>query len=108
MMYVSVYTCIGPNPFLVNEDGELTLALAPALASWLFTEDGTVSFMFLGVCRVTYHNPLFQDTWNMRAARYDLVLLDGSKHSEEGLVIGPEFAIATRNLKVQSIDVFFE
>lgn len=104
-----MYYDVGSNPFLVNEDGELILSLAPALASWLFRkEDATVSFMFLGACRVTYHNPLFQDTWNMRAERYELVMLDGTTHTEEGLVIGPEMAIAARNLQVRSIDVFFE
>lgn len=99
----------GPNPFIMNDDDELILSLQPALASWLFRkEDGTVSFMFLGACRVTYHNPLFQDTWNMRAARYELLMLDGTQHSVEGLVVGSELAIATRNLQVQSIDVFFQ
>jgi hypothetical protein len=108
--FLSMWSLItqGPNPFGINEDGELILSLEPALASWLFREDGTVSFVFLGMCKVTYHNPLRQDTWNMRAVRYDLQFLDGSKHSQEGLVIGPELAIATRNLQVRSIDVFFE
>jgi hypothetical protein len=98
----------GPSPFVLNDDGELILSLQPAVASWLFHNDGTICFKFLGVVTVIYHNPLFQDTWNMRPVRYEIVKVDGSEHSVEGMVIGPELAVATRNLQVQSIDVYFE
>ena len=44
----------------------------------------------------------------MRPTHFKLKLFDGSHHTEEGLVIGPEMALATRNLKVKSIDVYFD
>lgn len=40
----------GSRVFTV-EDGELTLALAPALPGWLFDEQGNLSFTFLGARR---------------------------------------------------------
>lgn len=101
------YMTQGPNPFKQNADGEVVLSLQPALPRWLFKSDGTVSFTFLGVCKVTYHNKLFQDTWNMRAERYVVVMKSGKAHHVRGLVIGHELAIATRNLEVKSIDVYF-
>ncbi|MGN7764715.1 cellobiose phosphorylase [Paenibacillus sp. 22594] len=44
-------------------DGELALSFAPALPSWLFDEQGEVSFTFLGKTRVTYHNPRHLNTF---------------------------------------------
>ena len=52
----------GPRPFFMK-DGELRLALRPALPGWLFREDGTLAFTFLGQCVVTYHNALKRDTY---------------------------------------------
>lgn len=40
----------GSRVFTV-EDGELTLALAPALPGWLFDEQGNLSFTFPGARR---------------------------------------------------------
>jgi hypothetical protein len=48
----------GPTPFVHDaESGALSLKLEPALPAWLFTDDGTVEFNFLGRVAVTYHNP---------------------------------------------------
>lgn len=43
----------GRQPFFLRE-GELCLALRPTLPHWLFRADGTLTFTFLGHCRVTY------------------------------------------------------
>lgn len=45
------------------EDGELTLALNPALPGWLFDEQGNLSFTLLGGTEVTYMNPRQADTF---------------------------------------------
>jgi hypothetical protein len=45
------------------EDGELTLALNPALPGWLFDGQGDLSFTLLGGTEVTYHNPRKADTF---------------------------------------------
>ena len=50
----------GERPFFMR-DGQLALALRPALPRWLFDKDGTVSFRFLGSCAVVYHNAERQD-----------------------------------------------
>ena len=49
----------GPRPFFMR-DGELCLAFKPTLPDWLFREDGTLTFTFLGRCAVTYrkHHPI--------------------------------------------------
>jgi hypothetical protein len=51
-----VHMTAGPQPFRL-EEGQLTLALKPALPGWLFKADGSFTFRFLGSCDVTYHNP---------------------------------------------------
>lgn len=43
------------------EGGQLTFAIEPALPGWLFREDGTLSFRYLG-CRFAYVNPSRRNT----------------------------------------------
>ena len=43
------------------DSGELTFAIEPALPDWLFREDGTLSFRYLG-CRFIYIN---RSTWRL-------------------------------------------
>ncbi|UQZ34537.1 cellobiose phosphorylase [Paenibacillus sp. PK3_47] len=52
----------GSTLFSVEQE-ELTLTLSPALPGWLFDEQGTLSFTFLGGTEVTYHNPRRADTF---------------------------------------------
>ncbi|MFX0126291.1 MAG: cellobiose phosphorylase, partial [Candidatus Hodarchaeota archaeon] len=47
---------VGKNPFFL-ENNQLCLEFKPILPSWLFDENGSVSFNFLGNCTVTYQNP---------------------------------------------------
>lgn len=44
----------GKTPF-VEQDGQLTLCLQPALPAYLIPADGTVTARFLGSCDVVYH-----------------------------------------------------
>ncbi|KAG5184532.1 hypothetical protein JKP88DRAFT_48182 [Tribonema minus] len=101
----------GPTPFVLDaKTGELNLKLEPALPSWLFKDDGTVSFMFLGGVTVTYHNPQKLDTWELGypvsasiiAANGEVVEVD----LNEGTIPAP-YAEMTRDLGVSSIDIYF-
>jgi hypothetical protein len=40
---------VGNQPFRLD-NGEVTLAIKPALPGWLFKADGTFSYCFLGNC----------------------------------------------------------
>ena len=53
---------VGQAPFRV-EAGELVLQIDPALPGWLFTDNGTFTFRFLGQCEVVLINPLRRDTF---------------------------------------------
>jgi hypothetical protein len=96
----------GPQPFTVR-DGELCLAFAPALPDWLFREDGTLSFVFLGQCRVTYHKAqLLRD--GGRVASVILQLADGDRLTLAGGVIGAPYAAMVRSGAIRGIDMNLE
>jgi hypothetical protein len=99
----------GKQPFILQK-GQLCLALRPALPAWLFKEDGSLSFIFLGRCSVTYHNPHRRDTFkgDIHARRTTL-----HTHSREtieitGDIILPPYSTMVRQGEVESIDVWFE
>lgn len=52
----------GKNPFML-ENSKLVCQLVPILPSWMFDENGQVSFMFLGTCQITYLNPRRLNTY---------------------------------------------
>ncbi|MFD1910199.1 hypothetical protein ACFSQ7_48925 [Paenibacillus rhizoplanae] len=56
-------TMMAGSSLFATRDGELTLALHPALPGWLFDEQGEVSFKLLGSTEVTYVNPRHADTF---------------------------------------------
>ena len=97
----------GLQPFRVVE-GELVLQLKPILASWLFHEDGTISFTFLGHTVVTYHNPHLLDTWKA-TLDYAVAVDDmGNRFTADKGLFSASWAKKVRSLKVASIDVFFK
>lgn len=96
----------GQKPFELDNQG-LVLALKPILPGWLFTEQGTVSFKFLGAITVTYHNPTKSDTWTITASRAVVVAKDGSTTTLDSPLIKGEMAQLVRDLKVESIDIFY-
>ncbi len=98
---------IGRNPFFM-QDGELYLRFQPALPDWLFDQAGTVSFTFLGHCRVTYHNPLRENTYSKNMKIRSIQLYLGDQQIEvPGNSIGPPYAGLVREGKINRIDVFF-
>ncbi len=107
--FLSMWTLmfIGPRPFFLR-DGQLCLALKPALPGSLFRPDGTVRFKFLGTCEVTYHNPQRQDTFapEMTIRRY-VLSMNGKRVEIEGTVIPAPYAEQVRAGKVTRLEVFF-
>jgi len=96
----------GPRPFAVH-DGELCLAFKPALPDWLFREDGTLTFTFLGQCQVTYHKsqPLGDGG---QVIAVTLHLADGDQLSLPGSVIGAPYAAMVRNGEIRRIEMYLE
>jgi hypothetical protein len=97
----------GERPFFLR-DGALCLRFRPALPGWLFTDEGTLTFTFLGHCRVTYHNPGRFNTWHAACRTIRLVTGDGRSLSVDGEVIPPPFAGMVRSGQVQSVDIYLE
>jgi hypothetical protein len=99
----------GMQPFFVQKD-RLCLALKPILPGWLFNEDGTVSFKFLGRTPVTYHNPGRRDSFDPQAGirRISLQTNGGSAIELAGEIIPAPYARQVRDGKMGQIDVYFE
>jgi hypothetical protein len=100
----------GPRPFFVR-DGKLKLAFKPALPGWLFDENGTLTFTFLGQVPVTYHNPDRLDIYpnnGLSAQRLVLHLPDGGQAEFAGDTIGEPYAQMVREGQIAKIDIFFQ
>ena len=97
----------GPQPFRLRSDA-LVLDLRPALPGWLFKEDGTFSFRFLGMCDITYHNPTREDTFaaGISAKRFILHPRLGEPVILEGDIILPPYAARLREGQIEAMDVF--
>jgi hypothetical protein len=96
----------GSQPFRLSGDS-LVLDLRPALPGWLFKEDGTFSFRFLGTCDITYHNPTREDTFTagISAKRFILHPRLGEPLILEGDVIPPPYAASLRDGQIEAMDV---
>ena len=99
----------GMQPFFI-QNGRLCLVLKPILPGWLFNEDGTVSFKFLGRTPVTYHNPSRRDSFDPQAVirRISLQTNAGSVIELAGEIIPAPYARQVRDGKMGLIDVYFE
>lgn len=100
----------GPKPFFVNDDGELNLRFEPALPSWLFNEEDTVTFMFLGAVKVSIVNADGGNTWEGGPLSTAVItMMDGSVEEldlEDGVVPAP-YAEMIRDRTVASIAFSF-
>lgn len=96
----------GPQPFFM-QDGELHLAFKPALPDWLFREDGTLTFTFLGRCQVTYRKcrPVTEEA---RVTAVTLHLADGHLLNLPGSVIPAPYAAMVRNGESGRIEMCLE
>ena len=112
---------IGPNPYVMNEEGNVEMQLIPALPYWLFEdlesgaegkrdEDGNlvVSYKLFASIMVTYHNTLGTDLYDVAPKSYIVTMTDGSTVEVEGSSIPTETAIKIRKLLgVKTIDAYF-
>jgi len=112
---------IGPNPYVMNEDGDVEMQLIPALPMWLFEdkesgaegkrdEDGNlvVSYKLFASIMVTYHNTLGTDLFDVEPTSYIVTMTDGSTVEVEGSKIPTETAVQIRKLiGVETIDAYF-
>ena len=74
----------GPRPFYL-QNNQLCLAFHPILPGWLFADDNTITYQFLGRTRVIYHNPKRYDTFIKKVIIHSIVLHphSGSPHRAE-------------------------
>lgn len=98
----------GRQPFFLKNK-ELCLSLKPILPTWLFDEQNTLSFKFLGNCMVTYHNPQRLNTYQpgFRFEKMLLKMQSGGTVELSGSVIPAPYAAQVREGMVESIEVFF-
>jgi len=93
------------------ENGELKLELKPVLPSWLFDEQGLISFKFLGNTLVNYINPKKQNTFGtdgVKPYKYKLTDCQGQVlEFEDSFIIG-QYAKKVRNGEIKSIDVYLK
>jgi hypothetical protein len=97
----------GQNPFVIDENGVLTLALVPVIPGWMFTEEGTVTTTFLGSVKVVYHNPTKADTWKISPKSASMITVKGKTITSEDGTFKADYAELVRNLDVTSIDIYF-
>ncbi|TMW70934.1 hypothetical protein [Alteribacter natronophilus] len=98
----------GGKPFAV-ENGTLTCRLNPALPGWMFTEDGEVSFTFLGNVNVTYVNSERQDTFGQDAVKpvkFEVIWTDGTTGSFESDRLTGDTSAALRNGEISELKVY--
>jgi hypothetical protein len=97
----------GPQPFIVK-DGQLQLALRPALPGDWFDADGNLSFRLLGKTDVTYHNPSRRETFSgLEAEKTVLRLASGETVEFPGGVVPAPYAQSVRDGNVAALDVYF-
>jgi len=97
----------GPQPFIVK-DGELQLALCPALPGDWFDADGKLSFRLLGKTEVTYHNPSRRDTFGgLEAEKTVLRLISGETVEFPGGIVPAPYAQSLREGQVAALDMYF-
>jgi hypothetical protein len=94
----------GATPFTLDKDGSLQLTLSPVIPSWMWREDGTVTFSFLGDIEVTYISTSKADSWKSTVQGYELVGPSGVTHVDGPAVPMPT-AEAVRSLKFTAIKV---
>ncbi|MCL6603382.1 MAG: cellobiose phosphorylase [Paenibacillus sp.] len=92
-------------------EGELALSLAPALPGWLFDEQGTLSFTFLGRTEVTYYNPRRANTFGENKAVIKSLMLvyqDGTVVEVASSLLSGGHAEALRRGEIKAIKVVLE
>jgi hypothetical protein len=94
----------GEAPFFM-QGNVLCLSLKPILPDWLFDENDTVTFTFLGHCKVVYHNPQRLDTWLLEPVSAILHPIDHEIIRIEGNIIRSPYAEMVRTGKIAEMHV---
>ena len=100
---------MGKDVFAVKE-GNLALRLQPILPTWLFDENGTVEFTFLGKSLVVYHNPKRKNTFGKDGVitkRYVLRGKNGAITVNDEWIKTP-YAQMVRAGEIERIDVYLD
>jgi len=101
---------MGLKPFVLDDQGHLTLRFNPILPSWLFTKAArTYSFKLFVKIMVTYHNPQLKDTFGPKGVKAQKIVLtypDRKSIEIAGGVLNESHALDVREGVVTSIDVF--
>ena len=102
-----VLMTVGKQPFRFHQ-GQLVLAFRPILPGWLFKEDGSFTFRFLGSCDVSVHNPARVDTYaeGVEIQRIELHAEAETIHID-GAVIPAPYAERVRQGDFGSIALYF-
>jgi hypothetical protein len=101
---------IGKNPFRCTL-GQLEFAPEPVLPGWLFKEEGTLSFNFLGEINVTHHNPSKKDIFPGSDIKIEKIVVTENEnmiHEIGDNVITGDLTATIRNRSVHAIDVFYK
>ena len=99
----------GKKPFKNIESG-LILQFSPSLPGWLFKEDGTVSFTFLGKIKVTYFNAQKCNITpgnGIKIKYANIWTSDGKMEEIQGGEIPEPWASRIRDGEILEIDVYF-
>ena len=72
----------GETPFTM-ENGDLAFSLNPALAGWLFDENGEISFRMCSETKITYHNPARKNTYGADAVKVVDLKIDGTSYGNK-------------------------
>ena len=104
---------VGPNPFSIDESGQLNLSFKPSLAGWLFDNNGIYKFNFLSSIAVNYYNPKRKNTFPSQDKDYVKIkkidLYDNGKLIEiDSPIIPAPYAERIRSRQINQIDIFME
>jgi hypothetical protein len=101
-----VLMTVGKQPFRV-EKGELVLEFKPNLPGWMFKENGTFLFRFLGSCDVTLHNPSRRDTYAEGLKVIKIILRSNTETINiSNSQINSPYAARVRKGEFESIELF--
>merc|ERR1719421_2446082 len=95
---------VGEAPFGLDADGKLQLALQPVIADWMWREDGTLLFKFLGTIQVTYVNKAKTNSWDAKITGYTLEGPSGTLHFD-GPTVPADAAADVRRLAYTKMTV---
>ena len=98
---------VGPAPFSLDKSGKLQLALKPVIAKWMWRDDGTLLFKFLGKVAVTYVLPSKKNSWEASVKSYTLEGPTGKLHFD-GPTVPAAAAADVRGLVYTKMTVTLE